>query len=308
MLIRGIIIAFFMDSSSNKSREVTAAKTQIQAGKGPNSDSVRVASGRVLSKWMFWLLSLLLHALLVIVAQYTPQPATSPEEARIEPIKLRFRDAARPQQIVDLDQAEKKPLKETDLLAPKDAAAHKETVAMDAGPTSNKAQPAQKPEAQQKPIDTRQGDRKKLEALIPKMAQLLPGQISRQSNYIERNKGPVTLLNAKASPYAEYFINAGHRTVRYLNVNGALMNWYLQDVQRLNFPAQVNMKINRTGSVIESTIQTSSGSGKVDRWFYNAIRSGFSSQPPPVEMFSENKNVVLIVGQLHADHIAVGLP
>lgn len=255
----------------------------------PHSESRR---SRV---WLFWLLALLLHVLLALWFSGSAAPVKK-RVAELAPLKLRFRRPAK--QIVDTHQAERKPRKPTDLIAPKASATKKEQIARTVGPTENNGG---------QPATQKQAPRPSLKGLLPDAAALASREPSRQSNYIKRPEGPVTLLNAESAPWSQWLINSGYRVVRYLNLNAELMTWYLQDFQQLHFPAEVRFVLRADGSVAETRITRSSGSGKVDQWFREAALSGFTGQAPPEELLAKASTVQLIA-QLYADHIALGRP
>ena len=251
-----------------------------------------------------------------------PKPQAEPE-----PVKISFKAPPEPvvaptpalpytpppRQIVETQQAERKPVQPTDLLAPKDSAAEEESIASAIGRTENavaeEAQEPEEPQPERPPVpDSVSGakSRENLQKLVPKVEDLLAGTRSQQSNYIDRKLGSVTLLNAHSAPWSQYLIDNGHRTVRYLTLNGSLMSWYYNDVQRLDFPVTVELRLDAQGSVLESKLTRSSRSSKVDRWFRDAFQSGFASQSMPPDL--QNNAPIILIGQLYADRIAVGIP
>ena len=259
-----------------------------------------------------------------------PQSAPVMADTSVPPPK------SNPRQIVDLTQREAEPVKPTDLLAAQNARANQEMIARNLGRTENQAassddqpdlpaEPApagdggeagQIPDQQRLgrgPLSSERDSRRsgtagRARALVPQISDLLSGEYSAQANYINREQGPVTLLNARSSPFAGYLIDAGHSVVRYLNINGSLMSWYFEDVQNLKLPLEARMRVGRSGEITQSGLTHSSGSVKVDQWFLDALRSGFTGKAPPQEIFREGAEDFVIVGMFHLDHIAVGIP
>lgn len=246
-------------------------------------------------------------------------------------------EARRPQQIVDLKQREAEPVQPTELLAAHNARAEKETIARAVGKTQNQAANAEPLPDTALPSEARTGEGGQggepvdltpagrgrpagaqsarrtaapgaARSLVPQMSDLLAGDYSAQDNYIRRDEGPVTLLNARSSPFAGYLIDSGHAVVRYLNINGSLMSWYFEDVQNLKLPLEARMRIARSGEITHSRLEHSSGSPKVDQWFLDALRSGFTGKQPPKDIFRDGSDEFVVVGMFHLDHISVGIP
>lgn len=258
--------------------------------------------GRLGRVWWFLLLSLLLHAAGLLSVQYwstlskqtVPAPPVQPMRVTIAPPEVgRSPEVAK--QIVDAPPVNQLIPKDKAFLGVRNQAVPEETIARNLGKAEN-LQDQEGAEAEAMP---QQQDRKGIE-----LAKLLPdpyksanagGAASRQQNAVERQFGPVTLLNTKSHPYAQYLIDRGYRAVRLLSLNAELTTWYFGDVQNLRFPAYASVSIDRHGEVLASKIEQSSGSVKVDSMLLNAIRGAVRGTAPPSEAVENGRVDIVLV-------------
>lgn len=128
---------------------------------------------------------------------------------------------------------------------------------------------------------------------------------SRQANAVAEPYGPVTLLNTKSHPFADYLIERGHRAMRLLTLNAELTTWYRGDLSDLRYPAVVVVTVDANGTLIADGIEQSSGSPKVDRMLLNALRGSVRGIAPPPEAVEAGR--VVIVMALDSDVMRIGI-
>lgn len=277
------------------------------------------------------MLSLLVHALLLDpLARWFLRTGDAPPAA---PPKLAVRLAPTPaplpvplpavepgRQIVDAPPvADRRTPERAELLGRIDQRVEEEMIAPDLGEAVNRAgqaPPVDAPaaEAREAPpadaarVETPRGQ--DLARFLPDPATALPAAPpaegrSTQRNAVERPTGPVTLLNTRSSPFADYLIERGHRAVRLLELNVELTSWYAGDLRGLRLPAVVTVEVDAAGRVLGDSIEEPSGSAKVDRMLVNALRGAVAGKAPPPEALEEGR--VRIVMALERNVLKIGI-
>lgn len=275
-------------------------------------------------RWSGWLLlSLLLHALLLDplggwLFDGAPPPAPP------KPLKVRLAPAPPPdstaRQIVDAPPvADLRPPEKAEFLGRIDQRVENETIAPALGEAVNRAGETPPSEAVAPPAEPAPESESAAKAaprgqdlarFLPDSSMAMPratpseGQ-STQRNAVERPTGPVTLLNTKSSPFADYLIARGHRAVRLLDMNVELTAWYAGDLQGLRLPAVVAVEVDAAGRVLAERVESSAGSVKVDRLLLNALRGAVTGTPPPAEALKNDR--VEIVLALERSILKIGI-
>jgi len=262
-------------------------------GQPPNRRRDAVYRRRV--SW-FILLSLLVHAMVVGLRQWSEPPEDASQKRPETPLKVKTARMPAPQQqqIVDAPPVENEtPPPDEALLGRKDQRVDKEQVARELGRAEN----AGLPDA---PLRERPNEQQpdNLERFIPdpvEMAARGHAETSRQRNAVDREVGPLTLLNTKSSPFADYLIDRGYRALRLLTINAELTAWYRGEVGRLQLPAAVEVHIDPEGILLASSVAQSSGVGKVDNLLLNALRGAVRGRKPPAEAVEQGRVAVVLV-------------
>jgi hypothetical protein len=277
-------------------------------------------------RWAGWLLlSLLVHSLLLdpLAQWFFRADAPLPEPAPRLAVRLASPPptAAPARQIVDAPAApDQRPPEQTDLLGRVDQRVEQESIAPDLGEAVNRAGQAapadaanttpapQNPPAEAADREASRGQ--DLARFMPDPAAAFPSAPpaegrSTQRNAVDRPTGPVTLLNTRSSPYADYLIERGHRAVRLLELNVELTSWYSGDLQNLRLPAVVLVDIDAAGRVLAAAVEEPSGSDKVDRMLVNALRGAVTGKAPPAEALERGQ--VRIVMALERNVLKIGI-
>lgn len=264
-------------------------------GRGP------VGPGRVL--W-FLLLSLLLHGLvlrsldLISAAKPAPEPPPPPLKVTLAPPPPPAPSPELSRQIVDAPPVASSKPPEKAFLGVRDQSVPQETIAPNIGKAENAeaSESEAVPESEAPPANA-QPQGAQLTKLLPDpyRASRSPSVASRQQNAVERQLGPVTLLNTKSHPFAQYLIDRGYRAVRLMSLNAELTTWYFGDVENLHFPAYASVVLDAEGELLSSRVEQSSGSGKVDNMLLNAIRGAVRGTPPPAEALERGRVEIVLV-------------
>lgn len=262
-------------------------------------------------RWSGWLLlSLLLHVLLLDpldgwLFEGAPPPASP------KPLKVRLAPAppldSKARQIVDTPPvADRRPPERAELLGRVDQRVENETIAPALGEAVNRAgeTPSEAVATAKRARDSGSAAKaaprgQDLARFLPDPSMALPRAApgegpSTQRNAVERPTGPVTLLNTKSSPFADYLIARGHRAVRLLDMNVELTAWYAGDLRGLRLPAVVAVEVDAAGRVLAERVESSADSAKVDRLLLNALRGAVTGTPPPAEAL-ENDRVEIVL-------------
>jgi hypothetical protein len=276
---------------------------------------------------LFVLLSLALHGAMATVLRtwaglrLPPVPQTRPP-LRVTVIPdlpaeadARHRAAPQARQIVDAPVAGVAiPPPDATLLGVRDQSVPREQIARELGEAVNRdggdagaaAQPAATPDHERSAmLPEEQGlDGRELARYLPDVfaptgpvapVRRAAGQgASTQRNAIDRPTGPVTLLNTKSSPFAQYLIDRGHRALRLIDINAELATWYASDVNRMQLPAVVVVRLDGQGEVLSQGIERSSGSAKVDRLLLTALAGATRGAPPPPDALEDGEVEILL--------------
>ncbi len=284
-------------------------------------------------RWAGWLLlSLIVHGLLLdplahwffqadapaavpaprLAVRLASPPAVAPAQRVVEP-------PAR--QIVDAPAVpDRRPPEQTDLLGRIDQRVEQESIAPDLGEAANRAGQAPpidaapaEPAPEKAPVESADSGVRRgqdLARFLPDPTAAFPGAPpsegrSTQRNAVDRPTGPVTLLNTRSSPFADYLIERGYRAVRLLDLNVELTAWYAGDLRNLRLPAVVVVDIDATGRVLAAAVEEPSGSDKVDRMLVNALRGAVTGKAPPAEALENGQ--VRIVMALERNVLKIGI-
>lgn len=285
-------------------------------------------------RWLFFLfVSLLLHlGGLWLLDRYSlfkqePSQAKSPQKMQVTiervpppvlPPATPPAPVAKPrlsQQIVDAPPVYAATPKDKAFLGVRDNAVPEEMIARERGRAENRQEQLDADPSASQVEQQSQQTREQLADQGIQLAKLLPdpykttsrpaGETSRQQNAVDRKLGPLTLLNTKSHPYAQYLIDRGYRALRLLTMNSELTTWYYGDVRYLQLPAAVTVSLGPEGQVLSTLVEQSSGSSKIDGLMLNALRGAVNGVPPPEESLENGRVQIVLV--LEPDVLKIGI-